>query len=86
MSASDAVDGSSTSTRVPRMWEHLRLPTIWMSYQFRRLLRPDWTSPSRLFRFMAPTPLDNAAQVKQTTAYKDVSVRGVISFPPVVPG
>ena len=31
MPAYDAVDGSSTGTRVPRRWEFAKAPTIWRS-------------------------------------------------------
>jgi hypothetical protein len=47
----DVVDGSSTGTRVPRLWELLRLP------RFRGATHADdhdnlWTSPSLFSRFM----------------------------------
>ena len=53
MSAFDAVDGSSTGTRVPKMWALLVAPTNQRSSpckQFRQLVS---TSPSRFFKFTA---------------------------------
>ena len=53
MSVFDAVDGSSTGTRVPKMWALFKAPTIWRSYPCKRFRQLVSTSPSRFFRFMA---------------------------------
>ena len=46
-SAFDAVDGSSTGTRVPKMWALVKAPTIRRSYPCKRFRQLVSTSPSR---------------------------------------
>ena len=53
MSAFDAVDGSSTGTRVPKMWALVKAPTIRRSYSCKRFRQLVLRSPSRFFRFTA---------------------------------
>src|ERR1700739_1234282 len=53
MSASDAVDGSSTGTRVPKMFALVKAPPIRRSYPCKRFRQLVSTSPSRFFRFTA---------------------------------
>jgi len=50
---SDAVDDSSTGTRVPKLWALFKAPTIRMSYQ-RKLSRQSVSIlPSRFFKSTA---------------------------------
>src|SRR5215472_6807728 len=50
MSIIDAVDGSSTGTRVPRIWGSFEAPTIRRSYSCNRFRRLVSISPSRSFK------------------------------------
>jgi hypothetical protein len=52
-SGTDAVDGSSTGTRVPKMWALFKASTIRRSYPCKRFRQLVSTSPSRFFRFTA---------------------------------
>jgi hypothetical protein len=52
-SVPDAVDGSSTGTRVPKMWVLFKAPTIRRSYLCKRFRQLVSTSPSRFFRCTA---------------------------------
>src|SRR6476619_936670 len=64
MSARDAVDGSSTGTRVPRMWALANAPTIQRSPTCKQSQQSVSISPSRSFKFtglMPPAKWSSAA-------------------------
>ncbi len=73
-SAFDAVDGSSTGTRVPRMWALLSAPAIQRSKPCRRLRQSVSISPSRSSRF---TAVDAGGQV---VIRRQLKRRSVLAF------
>src|SRR6516165_2878162 len=94
MSAIDAVDGSSTGTRVPRIWAPFEAPTVRKSYLCGRFRQSVSISPSRSFKRMAlmrPARWSWAVEapvrlgILPEAAAMPGGDRGVRLIPPLVP-